>query len=550
MDIRDGDLVRRARTGDAAAFRLLVERHSPSARARAARLCGHADDVDDIVQEAFLQAFMALDRLRDPDRFGAWLGGIIRNVHRAAAREAPLMLLAEWPEALHPVSAQGLPSADDLDRAEALRAAVSDLPDGQRRAVELYYYADLPAGQIGGSPGAAKASLHKARRRLRAHITAYRPDLIPVTSRRTAMTTVRIACAEPHMDTRLDGSAAIGHILVVLADDPGHRAMGLWLRTRQGIALWRVLDRLPRDGEAGQPPSHKRAGDLPGQEFSPENLAGELLAAAGGSVTGVDIDELGPNVLAARIGVASRAGTRQVTAAAGSALALAAALEVPVRVPDTLMDRLAVPVTGDDLLGPFLSRTPARPSGPRSGPRNLAFADGLDGWIIGGSSRAEVTGAHWGDYTVTAADEVAALSAAVPQPYGDVFLGQEWLADDYRGATVTLRAEVRSQDVGDHAELSLDIVSKAGRHHENRVMHAAPGHQPGPVVSVRRDRQGLSEPITGTHDWTRYEITSQVPAEAQHMGFDLTLAGPGKTWLRHVELARGRHDQDEQRYGR
>ncbi|MGH3152572.1 MAG: RNA polymerase sigma factor [Streptosporangiaceae bacterium] len=86
MDICDGDLVRRARAGDAAAFRLLVERHSPSARARAARLCGRADDVDDIVQEAFLQAFMALDRLRDPDRFGAWLGGIIRNVHRAAGR--------------------------------------------------------------------------------------------------------------------------------------------------------------------------------------------------------------------------------------------------------------------------------------------------------------------------------------------------------------------------------------------------------------------------------------------------------------------------------
>jgi DNA-directed RNA polymerase specialized sigma24 family protein len=62
------------------------------------------------------------------------------------------MLLAEWPEGLHPVSAHGLPSADDLDRAEALRAAVAGLPDGQRRAVELYYYADLPAGQIARSP--------------------------------------------------------------------------------------------------------------------------------------------------------------------------------------------------------------------------------------------------------------------------------------------------------------------------------------------------------------------------------------------------------------
>jgi DNA-directed RNA polymerase specialized sigma24 family protein len=138
VDICDGALVRRARAGDAGAFSLLIERHVSSARALAARLCAHRDDVDDIVQEAFLQAFTGLGRLRDPDRFGAWLAGIIRNVSRAAA--------------------QGLPSAEDLDRAEVLRAAVAGLPGGQRRAVELYYFADLPAGQIGGSPGAAKAS--------------------------------------------------------------------------------------------------------------------------------------------------------------------------------------------------------------------------------------------------------------------------------------------------------------------------------------------------------------------------------------------------------
>ena len=38
MEIPDGDLVRLARDGDPAAFRLLVERHLPMARARAARL--------------------------------------------------------------------------------------------------------------------------------------------------------------------------------------------------------------------------------------------------------------------------------------------------------------------------------------------------------------------------------------------------------------------------------------------------------------------------------------------------------------------------------
>jgi Sigma-70 region 2 len=130
VDICDGELARRARAGDSGAFALLVERHFPPARALAVRLCAHRDDVDDIVQEAFLQAFTGLGRLRDPDRFGAWLAGIVRNISRAAARQAPLMLLADWPENLHPASAQGLPSAEDLDRAEALRAAVAGLPGG------------------------------------------------------------------------------------------------------------------------------------------------------------------------------------------------------------------------------------------------------------------------------------------------------------------------------------------------------------------------------------------------------------------------------------
>jgi RNA polymerase sigma-70 factor, ECF subfamily len=536
VDIGDGDLVRLARTGDAAAFRLLVERHRAMALARAARLGARGGDADDIVQEAFLQAFTALNRLRDPDRFGAWLAGIVVNVHRAAARRPPVILLGDWPEDLHPASADGLPSAEDLDRAEALRAAVAGLPAGQRRAVEVYYYADLPAAQIAPSPGAAKASLHKARRRLREHITTHRPDLIPVLSRRTPMTTVRIAGAQPHFDTTLVGTTAMRHILVVLADDPSHRAMGLWLRSRQGMPLWLAL----RAGAADPSrPSHGLpAGALSVREFTPGGLAIRLLSAADGAVTGVDVDELGPNVLAAQVAVTSPAGTQQVTADLGSALALAAGLGVPVRVADALMDRLAVPVTDDDLFGPFERRTPARPGGPRSEPRNLAFTGGHDDWTIGGSSRAEVTGSHWDDYTVTAADGAATLSATVPQPYGNVFLGQEFLAAGYIGTTLTLRAEVRAQDVADHAELSLHIVGKPEDPGEDEDEHAAAGHHPPSVQRVRRDQQRHGHTITGSQDWTSYEITAQVPAHAEQVDFDLTLTGPGRVGLRNVKLTR------------
>ena len=91
-----------------------------------------------------------------------------------------------------------------------LSRAVAGLPPGQRHAVTLFYYADQPAGQIAGTPGAAKASLHKARRRLREYITAHRPDLIPATSRRIPMTAVRIAHADPWPGR----PARRGHVLV------------------------------------------------------------------------------------------------------------------------------------------------------------------------------------------------------------------------------------------------------------------------------------------------------------------------------------------------
>jgi RNA polymerase sigma-70 factor (ECF subfamily) len=101
-------------------------------RARAGQLCANPSDTDDVVQETFLRAFIALDRLRDPDKFAAWLAGITANVCRGLWRESPLALLPDWPEPLHPVTADGVPSVDDIDRADAVRAAMAELSPAQR----------------------------------------------------------------------------------------------------------------------------------------------------------------------------------------------------------------------------------------------------------------------------------------------------------------------------------------------------------------------------------------------------------------------------------
>jgi RNA polymerase sigma factor (sigma-70 family) len=502
MDISDGDLVRLARDGDPAAFRLLVERHLPMARARAGRLCPQPEDADDAVQDAFLQAFIALARLRDPDRFAGWLGGIVANICRAQRRRAPLTLLGDWPENLHPASAEYLPSAEDLDRADVLSRAVAGLPPGQRHAVTLFYYADQPAGQIAATPGAAKASLHKARRRLREYITAHRPDLIPATSRRTPMTTVRIAHADPWPGRQPGG-------LAVLADDAGHRAL-LVPPARDG-AFWRLFAR-PEDRDGEHP------------EDDDGEMTGQLLRAAGITVAALTVTDLGPGVTATRVDIAVPGGTRQVTARLADGLALAVITGAPLAVDDPVMDRLAEPVTGTDPLSPFRSRRQA-PSGPpehtRFEPRNLAFTDGLHRWRLEGTFLRQVTGFHDEDYSCTTEDGRAILAAAGPEPAGFAFLGQEIEPDDYRGRAVTFRGDLRTTDVADRAGLVLRIPRQ--------------GRRPAPP-DPWRDPENHFAPVSGTRDWTRHEVTTQVPADAISIIFGVFLNGRGQIELRNPQL--------------
>jgi RNA polymerase sigma-70 factor (ECF subfamily) len=503
MDIGDGDLVRLARDGDAAAFRLLVERHRPMARARAARLCPQPDDADDAVQDAFLQAFLALDRLRDPDRFAGWLGGIVANVCRAQRRRAPLTLLGDWPENLHPAAAGGLPSAEDLDRADVLSRAVAGLPPGQRHAVTAFYYADQPAGQVAATPGAAKASLHKARRRLREYITAHRPDLIPALSRRIPMTAVRIAHADPWPGRTPDGGMDVRHVLVILADDAGHRALPV--RLPSPAQLWRL---------------HSRSDDRHEEDAHSEEMTGRLLQGAGVTLAGVTVTDLGPGVTATRIGIAGPGGTRPVTASLADGLTLAVITGAPLAVDDPVMDRLARPVTGPDLLSQFRSQqTPAKSSSRRFEPRNMAFTDGLDRWELRGTFLRQGTGF---DYSASTEDGRAILAAADPEPAGFAFLAQEIEPDDYRGRTVTFRAELRTTDVTGRAGLALRI----------------PRHGPRPSPSDPwHDPENHFAPVTGTGDWTRHEVTAQVPDDAIGIIFGVYLYGRGQLELRHPALA-------------
>jgi RNA polymerase sigma-70 factor (ECF subfamily) len=117
-----------------------------------------AEIASDAVAEAFAQVIHRGSAVRDPQ---AW-------TWRAAFRIAAGALKAR--RTADPVSTQPTDDSDryaDADLLDALRR----LPDGQRAAVVLFYYADLPISQIAerlGSNGlAVRANLSRGRRRLR-----------------------------------------------------------------------------------------------------------------------------------------------------------------------------------------------------------------------------------------------------------------------------------------------------------------------------------------------------------------------------------------------
>src|SRR5689334_17491375 len=79
MELADPVLVAQARSGDADAFRALVDRHSRSLFRLAYRMTGNEQDAEDVVQETFLRAYRQLGKFDERASFGTWLYRIAVN---------------------------------------------------------------------------------------------------------------------------------------------------------------------------------------------------------------------------------------------------------------------------------------------------------------------------------------------------------------------------------------------------------------------------------------------------------------------------------------
>jgi RNA polymerase sigma factor (sigma-70 family) len=165
-----GDLLLRARTGDGAAWAALTRRYSNMLWA-IARTHGLGDaDAADVVQTTWLRLVERLDRIRKPDRVGAWLAVTARRESLRLARYQGRDHPAGGTLSLIPAPA---PAPDDIcverERLRLVMAAIQALPELCRHVLRLCAlspgYAeiaaalDIPIGSVGPTRARCLSSL-------------------------------------------------------------------------------------------------------------------------------------------------------------------------------------------------------------------------------------------------------------------------------------------------------------------------------------------------------------------------------------------------------
>jgi RNA polymerase sigma-70 factor (ECF subfamily) len=88
--LTDREIINSVLNGRKENFAMLVERYQTMVSGQAWQLCHNWDTAMDLAQETFIAAYNALDRLQNPDAFGGWLLGILKNKHRNLLRAQKL----------------------------------------------------------------------------------------------------------------------------------------------------------------------------------------------------------------------------------------------------------------------------------------------------------------------------------------------------------------------------------------------------------------------------------------------------------------------------
>ncbi len=209
----DQELVSRSRQGNKAAFSQLVLRYQPMVLRLATRVVGDRDVAQELVQEAMLQAYLALAKLHDPTRFKNWLYGIVLNLCRNDLRRRKLVCfsleamrgdLVDAPLAIADSALEPQSVAEQAEIHHAVFDAVDGLSPKNRSATLLFYHEQFTLQEVADrldiSVSAVKGRLHKSRHQLREQLSPLHDRIQPNSHPEIQTMTNPSTATQPELD--------------------------------------------------------------------------------------------------------------------------------------------------------------------------------------------------------------------------------------------------------------------------------------------------------------------------------------------------------------
>lgn len=177
MHLDDAQLVLSCLDGDTDAYNTLTRRYQSSVYATAYYYVGRYGAAEDVAQDALLEGYRRLPRLRNPERFGPWLkemtcrtaaNWLRRNAERLN-QETPL----PYKRTISIEDARATPgrSSENKEQLERIQRAIDSLPERYRLPVVLRFLQELSYDEISAYTGDSKDEirgvLQRAGRQLR-----------------------------------------------------------------------------------------------------------------------------------------------------------------------------------------------------------------------------------------------------------------------------------------------------------------------------------------------------------------------------------------------
>jgi RNA polymerase sigma-70 factor, ECF subfamily len=167
MDPSEREQYRAAIHGDREAFEMIVRTHSRVIFAVAYGILQSREEAEDVVQDSLIKAWKTRWRVRDPEKFPAWLATIARHKARDVFRKRRTVPLVHE---TNETSERETTDTSELDR--HLHSALASLPELHRTALTLRYFEEmdyrtienrlgLTNGALRGILGRALASMRK-----------------------------------------------------------------------------------------------------------------------------------------------------------------------------------------------------------------------------------------------------------------------------------------------------------------------------------------------------------------------------------------------------